>query len=271
VAQVDGVPLSAGARATLVQRVNTRRDDRVAESLTRVRRSRLLGRDEPGARVNGRPPGEWGVQHPAVWVQGIRPSRGQGVIHDVLGAHRPTVWGAALSRAHKQHPAADWPVCLAHHRRDGPCALEAGDTVFAPRMQAVLLGAFARHTRRDTLATSTRSQYRGDLQRRVDRGLASQPTNAHGRRLQKRAAQIQDPWFLLLADGTIPPTHNASEQAIRLSPVLRKVTHRVRAAWGGDLLAAVRAVVKTGKRHGLTAFQAIQKALAPMGSLFEPG
>jgi hypothetical protein len=29
--------------------------------------------------------------------------------------------------------------------------------------------------------------------------------------------------------------------------------------------------VNTGKRHGLSAYQAIQKALAPIGSLFEPG
>jgi transposase len=33
----------------------------------------------------------------------------------------------------------------------------------------------------------------------------------------------------------------------------------------------VRSVVNTGKRQGLAAFQAIQKALSPMGSLFEPG
>jgi hypothetical protein len=29
--------------------------------------------------------------------------------------------------------------------------------------------------------------------------------------------------------------------------------------------------VNTGKRHGLSAFQAIQKALSPMTSLFNPG
>jgi hypothetical protein len=29
--------------------------------------------------------------------------------------------------------------------------------------------------------------------------------------------------------------------------------------------------VNTGKRHGLSAFQAIQNALSPIGSLFDPG
>jgi transposase len=75
---------------------------------------------------------------------------------------------------------------------------------------------------------------------------------------------------LLLDDATIPPTHTSSEPAMRLSTVFRNVTNGCRADWGRDLFAPVRSVVNTGKRHGLSAFQAIQTALSPMGSLFDP-
>jgi len=34
-----------------------------------------------------------------------------------------------------------WQVCLAHQLRDCQYAIEAGDSVFAPRMKAVLLRA----------------------------------------------------------------------------------------------------------------------------------
>jgi transposase len=132
----------------------------------------------------------------------------------------------------------------------------------------VFLRACAIHTRRDTVAASTLDQYRCDLRRRVSRCLALQPTNPHGRRLQKRYAKIQDHVFLFLEDATIPPTHHASEQAIRLSTVFRNVTNGFRSDWGRDLFAAVRSVVHTGTRQGLSAFQAIQKALSPMTSLF---
>ena len=74
-----------------------------------------------------------------------------------------------------------------------------------------------------------------------------------------------------LEDASIPPTNNSSEQAIRMSTVFRKVTHGFRSDWGRDLFAAVRSVVNTGKRQGLSAYQAIQKALSPVRSLFEPG
>jgi transposase len=270
-AQVYGVPISEGALANLFQRVKTRLDGRIEEILTRLRRSRLICSDETGARVNGRTQWEWVFQNTEVCVHVIRPSRGQGVIHEVLGKHRPTLWVSDLYSAQQNHPAEDWQVCLAHQLRDCQFACEAGDTVFAPRMKAVLLRAFTIHKRRDTLAASTLYQYRCDLQRRVAHCLTSQPTNAHGRRLQKRYAKIQDHLFLFLEDSTIPPTNNSSEQAIRMSTVFRKVTNGFRSDWGRDLFAAVRSVVNTGKRQGLAAFQAIQKALSPMGSLFEPG
>jgi transposase len=266
-----GVPISEGARANLCQRAHTRLGDRVAEIRTRLRSRRLICSDETGARVNGHTQGEWVCQHPAVCGHVIRSSRGHGVIRDMLGDHRPTIWVSALYSAQRPHPAEDWQVCLAHQLRDGQVALEAGDTVCAPRMKAVLLRACAIHKRRDTLATSTLYQDRCALQRRLDRCLASQPTHPHGRRLQKRSTKIRDHLFVFLEDASMPPTHHSSEQAIRMSTVFRKVTNGFRADWGRDLFAAVRSVVNTGKRQGLSAFQAIQRALSPVGSLFDPG
>jgi len=91
------------------------------------------------------------------------------VIQEVLGAHRPTIWVPDLYSAQQSHPAEQWQVCLAHQVRDCQFALDAGDTVFAPRMQRVLLRACAIHQRRDSLAASTLYQYRCDRRRRVDR------------------------------------------------------------------------------------------------------
>jgi transposase len=270
-AQVYGVAISEGALANLFQLGKTRLDHQVEEILTRLRSSQLICSDEPGARVHGHTQWEWVFQNAAVCVPVIRPSRGHGVIHEVLGDHRPTVWVSDLYSAQKHHPAADWQVCLAHQLRDCQFAIEAGDAVFAPRMKAVLLRAFAIHKRRDTLVASTLYQYRCDLQRRVHRYLALQPANPHGRRLQKRYAKIPDHWFLFLDDAAIPPTNNSSEHAIRMSTVFRKVTNGFRSDWGRDLFAAVRSVVNTGKRQGLSAYQAIQRALSPLGSLFELG
>ena len=61
---VCGVPISEGALANPVQRVNTRLDDRVAEILTRRRSSRLICSDETGARVTGAPSGHGSFNMP---------------------------------------------------------------------------------------------------------------------------------------------------------------------------------------------------------------
>jgi len=77
-----------------------------------------------------------------------------------------------------------------------------------------------------------------------------------------------DNLFLFLEEAGIPPTNNSSEQAIRMSVIFRRVTNGFRSSWGRDLFAAVRSVVNTGNRHGLTAYQSIQQALSTDGSLF---
>jgi transposase len=271
VAQVCGGASSAGGLAPVFRSVNGQLDQRVAAILTRLRSRRLIGRDETSARVHGRQQGEWVLPHTAVGLPVIRPRRGQGVRPEVLGTHRPTIWVSDLYSAQKNYPAEPWQVCLAPQVRDCQFALEAGELGFAPRMKRVWRRAFAIHTRRDTLAASTLYQYQCDLRRRVTHYLALQPTNPHGRRLQKRDATIQENVCLFREDATIPPTNNSSEQAIRMSTVFRKVTNGFRSDWGRDLFAAVRSVVNTGKRQGLSAFQAIQRALSPVGSLFDLG
>jgi transposase len=90
------VAISEGALANLFQGVKIRLDQRVEEILTRLRSSRLICSDETGARVHGRTPWEWACQNAEVCVHVIRPSRGHGVIRQVLGDPRPTVWVSDL-------------------------------------------------------------------------------------------------------------------------------------------------------------------------------
>jgi len=269
--QIFGLPISEGALANLFQRVKIRLDDRVADILERLRRSRLICSDETGARVKGQNQWEWVFQNDQVCVHVIRPRRSHTVIEEVLGEHRPQVWVSDLYSAQQHHPAAQWQVCLAHQLRDCQFAIEAGDKVFAPVMKRVLLRAFVMHQRQGRLAESTLYQYRCDLRRRLEYCLALEPSQKDGVRLKKRYLRIKEHLFLFLEDASIPPTNNSSEQALRLSTIFRKVTNGFRSDWGRDLFAAVRSVVNTGQRQGLSAFQAIQRALSPSGSLFGPG
>ena len=97
------------------------------------------------------------------------------------------------------------------------------------------------------------------------------PTQEDGVRLKKRYLDLRENLFLFLDDPTIPPTNNASEQALRWSVIFRKITNGFRSYWGRDLFAMIRSVVNTGRRQGLSTFESILAALNPIKSSFSLG
>ena len=211
---------------------------------------------------------EWVFQNDQVCLHVIRPSRAGDVIRAVMAEHRPQIWVSDLFSAQKTHPAEDWQVCLAHQLRDCQYGIDAGDEIFAPIMKRILLRAVVLHRRWSELAAATQYQYRLRLRRELSQALALSPLQSDGVRLQNRYRDLREHLFLFLEDSTIPPTNNTSEQALRWSVIFRKVTNGFRSDWGRDLFAAVRSIVNTGKRQGLSAFESILTALNPLESLF---
>lgn len=269
--EVFGLSISEGALSNLFkERVGSRLGDRTEEILERLRSSRVVMSDETSARVGGRNQWEWVFQNDQVCIHVIRPSRGHGVIDEVMDGHRPQVWVSDLYSAQGKHPAEQWQICLAHQLRDLAYAIEAGDKIFARAMKRLLLRAFVLEKRRDRLKESTFARYRRDLSVGLEKVLALEPVQKDGIRLKKRYVKHREHLFLFLDEASVPATNNASEQALRMSVVFRKVTNGFRSDWGRDLFASVRTVVNTGRRQGMTAFEAIQKALSPLTSFFSP-
>ena len=266
--EVFGLEISEGGIANLLARVKGKLETEVDGILAVLRRARLVCSDETSARVNGKNQWEWVFQNENVCFHIIRPSRGGDVIEAVMGNHRPQIWVSDLFSAQKTHPAESWQVCLAHQLRDCQYGIDAGDKIFCQRMKTIVLRSFVLQKRWSGLSDSTRYQYRCRLYRDLKAVLALNPTQEDGIRLQKRYRALQDNLFLFLDDATIPATNNTSEQALRWSVIFRKVTNGFRSDWGRDLFAVVRSIVNTGKRQGLSAFEAILAALNPLESLF---
>lgn len=260
-AELYGLTISEGAIATLLRRVHDQLAPPVAAIEQRLRRARLVCSDETGARVAGKNQWEWVFQNEQVCLHVIRPSRGKRVMDEVMAGHRPEVWVSDLFSAQKAHPAAQWQVCLAHQLRDCQYAIDSGDDIFAPRMKRLLLRAIALQRRRQRLAPSTVKQYLSRCRGALREVLNLEPTQADGQRLLKRYQKIRDHLLYFLEDETVPPTNNSSEQALRWSVVFRKVTHGFRSDWGTALFAQVRSLINTAQRQGISAFEAIKRAL----------
>ena len=242
--------LSEGALDAMLRRAKPCFDNEVAAILARLRRSRIVCSDETSVRIDGRTHWDWVFQNAQVVIHVIRNSRAASVVTEVMAGHRPSIWVSDLYGARQGH-ADLWQVCLAHQPRDCKYAIDAGDTVFAPRMKALLLRACVLARRRHALAASTRRTYQYRLDRELNRIMGLAPTNSHGKRLRKRYGKVRNSLFTFLEHPDVPPDNNGSEREVRPTATYRKVTGGFRSNWAGDLFAAVRSVVGTAARHGI--------------------
>ena len=177
----------------------------------------------------------------------MRNSRAASVVTETMAGNRPSIWVSDLYGAQQDH-ADLGQVCLAHQLRDCKYAIEAGDTIFAPRMKALMLRAVVLARRRKELAESTRCTYQRRLDRELNAIMVLAPTNPHGRRLRKRYGKVRSHLFTFLEHPEVPPDNNGSERELRPTATYRKVTGGFRSAWGGDLFAGVRSVVGIAAR-----------------------
>jgi transposase len=258
--QLFALPISEGALDAMFRRAKRCFDNEVTAILARLRRSRIVCSDETTVRIDGRTHWNWVFQNDQVVIHIVSHSRASGVVVEVMAGHRPSIWVSDLYSAQQGH-ADIWQVCLAHQLRDCQYAIEAGDTIFAPRMKALLLRAVVLARRRTTLAASTRHSYQQRLDREMDAIMALAPTNRHGKRLRKRYGKVRSHLFTFLEHPDVPPDNNASERELRPTATYRKVTGGFRSKWGADLFANIRSVVGTAARHGIDAYQAIRMVL----------
>jgi transposase len=253
--------ISEGALDAMLRRAKPWFDSAVAAILARLRRSRIVGCDETAVRVDGRTHWNWVFQNDQVVIHVVRDSRAAGVVTEVMAGHRPIIWVSDLYGAQQGH-ADLWQVCLAHQLRDCQFAIEAGDTVFAPRMKALLLRAVVLARRRHSLAESTRRSYLRRLDHDLNAIMALVPENRHAMRLRKRYGKVRNSLFTFLTHPEVPPDNNGSERELRPTATYRKGTGGFRSQWGADLFVAIRSVVGTAARRGLDAYHAIRGVLA---------
>jgi transposase len=267
--ELFGLAISEGAVDAAFQRGKPRFDAETTAILARLRRARVVCSDETGVRINGRNAWNWVFQNDEVVIHVVRRSRGAGVVAEVMAGHRPAIWVSDLYSAQHGHAVA-WQICLAHQLRDCRYAIEAGDTIFAPGMKALLLRAVVLARRHRGLAESTRREYRRRLEHALDAVMALAPTNRHGQRLRRRYGKLREHLFTFLDHPEVTADNNASERELRPTATYRKVTGGFRSTWGADLYAAVRSVIGTAARRSIDAYQAIRATLQEQ-SVTAPG
>jgi transposase len=243
--------VSQGALANALRRAATRLRPQAGAIREQVRASPTIGSDETSARVNGRTHWQWVFQTPTASYHVIVPRRNGEVVQDFLGDAAPQTWVSDLWKPQLNARAERHQICLAHQLRELQYVVDHEQSAWAQQCQELLRLAIHRAHQRD------RGELRGaaytaavqKIEADCDALLAIPVAGADASRLWVRFREHREQLFVFLYDPTVPPTNNASEQALRNSVVHRKVTGGFRSDWGADAHAIVTTVLDTARKR----------------------
>ena len=187
----------------------------------------------------------------------VAASRAKSVPEHVVAGARPEVWVADLFGS-QQGQGSQARVCLAHQVPEMQYAIDAGDAILEPAMLAFRQRAAHLGRKRERVKDSTMRCHRRKLLKRLAAVLELGSTQVDGIRLHKRCLKVREQLLVLMSDREVPTTNNASEQALRMSAVFRKVTNAFRVEWGAALYGGARTVVAAGRQQGFTALAALR-------------
>jgi len=260
VADLYGLSMSEGALVNLVRGAQSALQEAGEGIHEQLQLATVIGCDETGMRVAGSNYWQWVFQTPQLAYFVMDRSRAAQVIANVMGATSPEIWTSDVLSSQMCHPAQAYQICLAHQVRDLQYALDAHSCDWANDMQRLFYEVMVLGKQRESVA-----DYRREVQlmnQRLDRLLAQYPTNEDSQRLWRRFRKHRAALLLFLARSDVPPTNNASEQALRNSVIYRKVTGGFRTDWGAELYANVISILETARRQGQNIFDTLAAILA---------
>jgi transposase len=237
-----------------------------------VRASPVIGSDETSARVNGRTHWQWVFQTPTASYHVIVPRRNGEVVQDFLGDATPGTWVSDLWKPQLNAGAERHQICLAHQLRELHYVVDKEQSAWALACQALFRLAIHRAHQRDRgeLWGAAYTAAVRKIEADCDALLATPVAGAEASRLWVRFREHREHLFVFLYDAAVPPTNNASEQALRHSVVHRKVTGGFRSDWGAEAHAILTTVLDTARKRRDNLLATLQAALGPPAT-FPPG
>jgi len=258
-----GLDVSLGALVNVVKRASGTFHDAAETILHDIRTSGVIGSDETGARIDGQTAWLWTLQTPESAYYTITPTRGAVVLETLMGDTVPIVWVSDLAKAQLKQPAILRQICLAHQTRDLQYAIDADRCAWAYRFQALLFRAQRLGKQRDTIPPHEYGRQVVAIERACDALLDRVPRSPDSQNLRRRFLRHRDHLFTFLVVPNVPPTNNASEQALRNSVIYRKVTGGFRSDWGAAAYANVISVIETARRRGQNLLDTLLSLLTP--------
>jgi transposase len=261
---VLGLSISQGTVANKLGHMLTQAKGIIQRIKAHIIAAAWTGSDETGTHVGGKKFWQWVWQSPQASYYVVDKRRGYAVVKEHFTEKYQGVLIHDCWSAQNNTPAGAHQLCHAHLVRNLQYAVDKERSVFAYRVQRLLLKS---QRARDAIwqegITAQRRQaiiksYQDELTTLLQMAV----TKPEERRLQKRLSKHQDRIFTFMSYPDVPPDNNSSERAIKAVKLKDKVSGGFRSEPGATRFAQLLSLTQTLRKQHLPILVSLKAVLA---------
>jgi transposase len=252
--------ISEGGLHCLLNRLASKGVDAYEIIRQNVLRSRVIGTDETGVKINGKKHWFWTWQNNRATYIVTSTNRGTTTINENMsGISGEAVLVHDCWKAHFQTPVKKHQLCTAHLERETKYLQERYKVTWPVRFRVMLREA---HKLKKQFAPADYyypNQIRTYLEKELD-NLLSEPLEPKHKELiafQKRIAKYRDHVFTFLYHPAVPPDNNGSERAIRNVKVKQKISGQFKILSAAENFAILRSIIDTAIKNKQNVVEAL--------------
>ena len=266
--EIIKLDISQGMLCKATQKVSQTLESFYNKLAARLPKEPYIGVDETGHKDDGRTHWTWCFQTPEYTLFHISPSRGSGVLFNLLGNKFKGTIGCDFYGAYRKFcRLSDTLVqyCMAHLIRE---------ILFLCEHPVKLLASWAEKLLKwlkklfDTLHHSdkfTDECFAGEM-RRIKNGFLRQMRQTPDHKLAKKLArrfegENAENYFRFLTDPGVEPTNNGTEREIRHTVIDRRITQGTRGQSGMRWSERIWTTIATCKKQKRNVFEYIHQSL----------
>ena len=266
--EVVRLDLSRGMLCKAVHKVSQALERPYLALRERLPHEALLGIDETGHHDDGKLHWTWCFRTPGYSVFHIDPSRGSGVLEEILGDEFAGVIGSDYWGAYRKYArlfGARMQYCMAHLIREIRFLAEqkARDlSRWATNLLDDLKAIFRTLHRRERL---TPAKFLRTMERHVETFLTRvrrPPDHAAARKLARRfEGEAAAEYFRFVHQPDVEPTNNATEREIRPVVIDRRITQGTRGQAGMRWCERIWSILATCQKQARNSVEFLQLSL----------
>jgi len=246
----EGAPMSTATLQGLVWAASERLGEEYAAILRRVRRSAVVHADETSFSVDGKKWWLWTFATPGGdTLLALRPSRGAGVVKEILGEDYP---GTVVCDGWSAYSGYSLQRCWAHLLRVAKAAGEedAEGKGLAEELRALYTILTKELAENEGAPNRARLERLGERELHHLRGRYERGGSEALRKVGVYLRNGMGAWLTFLRRPGVEPTNNRGERALREAVVIRKIVGTLRNGKGAEVFARLMSVVGTWRAKG---------------------